>query len=101
MLKVGQIVDGKYRVERLLGQGGMGAVFEGYHLLVERRVAIKVLPTNVQDESLLKRFLREARATAGLQHPNIVRAHDLDHEDRVHFLVMDYVEGVLLHELVV
>ena len=92
---------GKYRILERLGSGGMAFVYLCEHRMLGQRVAIKMLPTSLQDPSLFKRFLREARAGALLQHPNIVRAHDLDEENRVHFLVMDFVDGVLLHDLVV
>jgi hypothetical protein len=66
-----------------------------------RRVAIKVLPQNrVNDSSYLDRFYREAKAAAALDHPNIVRAYDVDHEGNVHYLVMEYVEGRDLQRMV-
>jgi serine/threonine protein kinase len=91
---------GKYKILERLGSGGMAFVYLCEHRTLRHRVAIKVLPTSVQDPSHLKRFLREARASAALQHPNIVRAYDLDEEDRAHFLIMDYVAGSLLHDIV-
>jgi serine/threonine protein kinase len=91
---------GKYKILERLGSGGMAQVYLCAHKTLGQRVAIKVLPSSLQDPSLLKRFLREARASAVLQHPNIVRAHDLDEEDRVHFLVMEYIEGSLLQDIV-
>ena len=98
-------VLGKYRLLSLLGKGGMSAVYLAEHMLMRRRCAIKVLPsTRVNDSSYLGRFHREAQAVASLDHPNIVRAYDVDHEkdgDRdIHFLVMEYVEGRSLHEVV-
>jgi serine/threonine protein kinase len=91
---------GKYKILERLGSGGMALVYLCEHRTLRQRVAIKVLPTSIQDESHLKRFLREARAAAALQHLNIVRAYDLDEEDRAHFLIMDYVQGSLLHDIV-
>ena len=98
-------VLGKYRLLSLLGKGGMSAVYLAEHMLMRRRCAIKVLPsTRVNDSSYLGRFHREAQAVASLDHPNIVRAYDVDHEkdgDRdIHFLVMEYVEGRSLHEVI-
>src|SRR5262245_61866568 len=72
---------GKYKILEQLGQGGMGAVYLCEHLLMRRRVAIKVLPQDkAGDPASLERFYREARAVAALDHPNIVRAHDIDQE---------------------
>ena len=92
---------GKYRLLDHLGTGGMSSVFLAEHPLMRRRVAIKVLPRNrVHDSSYLARFHREARAVASLDHPNIVRAFDVDNEDDVHYLVMEYIEGHDLKSLV-
>ena len=85
---------GKYRLLDHLGTGGMSSVFLAEHPLMRRRVAIKVLPKNrVNDSSYLARFHREARAVASLDHPNIVRAFDVDNDGDVHYLVMEYIEG--------
>jgi len=94
---------GKYRLRRLLGKGGMSSVYLAEHVLMRRHCAIKVLPINrVEGTSYLERFHREARAVASLDHPNIVRAYDIDHESEgekdIHFLVMEYVDGESLHE---
>jgi serine/threonine protein kinase len=92
---------GKYKLLNHLGSGGMSSVYLAEHLVMRRRVAIKILPTNrVSDSSYLARFHREARAAAALDHPNIVRAFDVDHEGDVHYLVMEYVEGRDLRVLV-
>lgn len=92
---------GKYKLMNHLGSGGMSSVYLAEHLVMRRRVAIKILPTNrVSDSSYLARFHREARAAAALDHPNIVRAFDVDHEGDVHYLVMEYVEGRDLRVLV-
>lgn len=91
-------VLGRYRLLSLLGTGEMSAVYLAEHVMMERRCAIKVLPANkVQDTSYLGRFHREARAVASLNHPNIVKAFDVDKQieggAEIHFLVMEYVEG--------
>lgn len=92
---------GKYRLLSHLGSGGMSAVYLAEHVLMRRRVAIKVLPTSRKDDSsYLERFHREAQAVAALDHRNIVRAYDVDQENDRHFLVMEYVPGQSLHELV-
>ncbi|RMG39018.1 MAG: serine/threonine protein kinase [Planctomycetota bacterium] len=96
---------GKYRLLALLGKGGMSSVYLAEHVLMRRRCAIKVLPTKrVNDSSYLARFHREAQAVASLDHPNIVRAYDIDTEtdkdNEIHFLVMEYVDGKSLQEIV-
>jgi eukaryotic-like serine/threonine-protein kinase len=92
---------GKYKLLDHLGTGGMSSVYLAEHLLMRRRVAIKVLPTNRSDDSSrVRRFHREARAVAALDHPNIVRAFDIDQEGDVHFLVMEYIRGRDLKTLV-
>jgi serine/threonine protein kinase len=97
---------GKYRLLSLLGRGGMSSVYLAEHTLMRRRCAIKVLPAKrVADSSYLARFHREAQAVASLDHPNIVRAYDVDQQtDRdaeIHFLVMEYVDGLSLQDLVI
>jgi serine/threonine protein kinase len=92
---------GKYKVLEKLGAGGMAQVFLCEHKLMRRRVAIKVLPTaKADDPSSLERFYREARAVAAVDHPNIVRAYDIDQDENLHFLVMEYVDGTNLQDLV-
>lgn len=92
---------GKYRLLSHLGSGGMSSVYLAEHRLMRRRVAIKVLPrANIVGTSHLERFHREAQAVAALDHRNIVRAYDVDQEGDVHFLVMEYVSGRSLHEIV-
>src|SRR5262249_8481869 len=81
---------GKYRVLERLGFGGMGTVYLCEHLLVKRKVAVKVLPTARADSpAAVGRFYREARAAGVLDHPNLVKAHDVDEDNGLHFLVMD------------
>jgi serine/threonine protein kinase len=92
---------GKYKLLDHLGTGGMSAVYLAEHVNMHRRVAIKVLPTQrVHDSSYLARFYREARAAASLDHPNIVRAYDVDNQGDTHYLVMEYVQGQDMQRLV-
>jgi serine/threonine protein kinase len=91
----------RYEVGRLLGAGGMAEVFEGRDRLLARRVAIKVLQAQfVRDPSFLIRFKREAQAAASLSHPNIVGVYDTGTEDGTHFIVMEYVDGRTLKEVI-
>src|SRR3954469_10077161 len=92
---------GKYKVLERLGSGGVGAVYLCGHKLMRRRVAVKVLPTaKAADESALARFYREARAVAALDHPNVVHAYDIDQDESLHFLVMEYVDGSNLQDVI-
>jgi eukaryotic-like serine/threonine-protein kinase len=94
-------IGAKYRLLELIGAGGMGAVYLCEHTIMKRLVALKVLPTDkLDDQSNLDRFFREARAVAALDHPNIVRAYDIDQFEKLHFLVMEYVDGTSLQEIV-
>jgi serine/threonine protein kinase len=94
-------ISGKYKLMELIGAGGMGAVYLCEHVHMQRLVALKVLPTDkLSDESSLERFYREARAAGKLDHPNIVRAHDIDKDGTTHFLVMEYVDGASLQDIV-
>jgi serine/threonine protein kinase len=97
----GFVINDRYKVLEVLGAGGMGKVYLCEHILLKRLVALKVLPFDQVDKpSALERFYREARALAALDHPNIVRAHDMDRDRKLHFLVMEYVDGASLQELV-
>jgi serine/threonine protein kinase len=92
---------GKYRVLERLGTGGMGSVYLCEHMVMGRRVAVKVLPTSQADNpASLARFYREARASGVLDHPNLVKAHDIDQDGPLHFLVMEYIDGINLQDLV-
>lgn len=93
---------GKYKVLRPLGSGGMSQVFLCEHVVMRHWVALKLLHvSDGNDPSAISRFIREARAAASVNHPNVVRAHDIDQaEGKYHYIVMDYVDGVNLHDLV-
>jgi serine/threonine protein kinase len=92
---------GKYKLLDHLGKGGMSNVYLAEHMLMQRRVAIKVLPSDrVENQAYLDRFQQEARAAARLDHPNIVHAYDVEHTGKTHYLVMEYVKGKDLHAFV-
>jgi serine/threonine protein kinase len=91
---------GKYKVLEHLGTGGMGSVFLCEHRHMRRRVAVKILPPDPADPAHVERVRREAQAVAMLDHPNIVRAFDLDREGGLHFLVMEYIDGASLQYVV-
>src|SRR4051812_10747226 len=91
---------GGYRILERLGSGGTGTVYLAEHEVMKRRAAIKILPPQLANApAILERFRREAQAAAVLDHPNIVRAYDFRHEGSVHFLVMEYVEGPNLEDV--
>ena len=95
------LVLGNYVVLDKIGQGGMGQVYKAQHKRMKRVVALKVLPSAMtKTPEAVQRFQREVEAAAKLAHPNIVTAYDADEADGVHFLVMEYVEGEDLAELV-
>jgi hypothetical protein len=91
---IGQSI-GKYRIIKLLGQGGMGAVFEAQHQTINQRVAIKVLhPKLTSDETSVQRFLHEARTTSLVHHPGLVKVHDFGQlPDGAAYMMMEYLEG--------
>jgi serine/threonine protein kinase len=96
-----RFIIGKYRILERLGAGGMASVYLCEHRRMRRRVAVKVLPASkANDPAALERFYREARAVAALDHPNIVRAYDIDQAGELHFLIMEYVEGATLQQMV-
>lgn len=104
-----QILKGKYRGFRLgkyalqnhIGTGGMSTVYLSEHPIMRRPVAIKVLPkSRVSKSSYLERFELEARAVATMDHPNIVRAYDIDNDGDTHYIVMEFVEGMDLQRMV-
>src|SRR4051794_40347597 len=90
----------RYRVVRLIGHGGMGAVYEAEHLVMGRRVALKVIhPRFMSSPAAVERFRREVQSAARLHHPNIVTAFDAEQAGGTHILVMEFVEGTTLSQL--
>ena len=101
---VGQVLDDKYRLEQLLGQGGMGAVYLATHLGTERYVALKLIsPQFMRNSEFVERFKREARAAGRLRHPNVVDVTDFGfarvQEGQVAYLVMEYLDGCTLGDV--
>jgi eukaryotic-like serine/threonine-protein kinase len=93
---------GPYRVQSLLGAGGMGEVYLATDPRLDRAVALKILPQDLTgDADRLQRFMREAKAASALNHPNVATIHDVGESDGVHFIVMEYVEGDTLAEQMV
>jgi hypothetical protein len=94
------LILSRYKILRPLGKGGMGAVFLAEHAVMRRQVAVKILPPDRAKNTVdLERFYREGRAAARLDHPNIVHVFDIAEAGGVHFMVMEYVPGVTLQEM--
>lgn len=97
---VGAEFDG-YRIVRLLGQGGMGAVYEGKELALNRRVAIKILTMDInRNPDGVKRFRREAKAVASISHPNIAQVYRVGMYGDYHYYAMEYVDGKSLEDMI-
>lgn len=101
---IGEVLDEKYRLESLLGRGGMGAVYLATHLGTERPVALKIItPQLMKNDEFVERFKREARAAGRLRHPNVVDVTDFGFAhvgaERVAYLVMEYLDGCTLSDV--
>jgi len=96
-----QVFTGRYQIVRHLARGGMAEVYLARDLLLDRPVALKVLfPEFATDRSFVERFRREARSAANLNHPNIVSIYDWGEEGGTYFIVMEYVDGLTLRDVV-
>ncbi|MDT4898971.1 MAG: serine/threonine protein kinase, bacterial [Acidobacteriota bacterium] len=101
---IGEVLDEKYHIEKLLGQGGMGAVYLATHLGTERPVALKIIaPEFMRNDEFIERFKREAKAAGRLRHPNVVDVTDFGFaqrgRERVAYLVMEYLDGCTLADV--
>jgi eukaryotic-like serine/threonine-protein kinase len=96
---IGKLFDGRYRLERRIGAGGMADVYLAEDESLHRRVAIKILADRyTQDDGFVERFRREATAAAGLNHPNIVSIYDRGEAEGTYYIAMEYIEGPTLKE---
>lgn len=94
---VGAVLDNRYRIDKIIGMGGMAVVFRGEDLLMRRTVAIKILKDDVaRDEASVKRFINESKAVSILSHPNIVSIYDVSVRADAKYIVMEYLEGITL-----
>ncbi|MGE7271926.1 Stk1 family PASTA domain-containing Ser/Thr kinase [Brevibacillus panacihumi] len=95
-------LGGRYQLEARVGGGGMAIVYKARDLILNRQVAVKVLRSQFgTDEDFVNRFRREAQAVASLSHPNVVGVYDVGQENDTHYMVMEYVEGSTLKEMIV
>jgi serine/threonine protein kinase/dienelactone hydrolase len=98
-LRIGTELADKYRIEDVVGRGGMGIVYKAEDTKLKRRVALKFLPSElIQDKEAKERFILEAQTAAALAHPNICTIHEINEEDGEYFIAMEYVEGQNLRE---
>ena len=94
---VGRVFDNRYRIEKVIGIGGMAIVFKATDMLMRRTVAVKILKDEISaDEQSVKRFINESKAVAMLSHPNIVNIYDVSVRDNIKYIVMEFVEGITL-----
>ncbi len=97
---IGKVLGGRYKIIEMLGQGEMGTVYKAYDTRLERTVAIRVLSESLSSNTnYIKRFYLEAGAIAQLSHPNIVSIYDIDREDSLYYISMEYLKGKTLREL--
>ena len=100
MLTKGQKINDRYEIIKTIGEGGMANVYLAEDTILERKVAIKVLRGDLSnDEKFIRRFKREALSVSNLSHPNIVEVYDVGEEDGNYYIVMEYIEGKTLKQL--
>jgi serine/threonine protein kinase len=98
---IGQELRGRYEILSRVGGGGMAIVYKAQDKLLNRNVAVKVLRQQFgQDEEFIRRFRREAQSAASLSHPNVVSIYDVGQEGDIHYIVMEYIEGHNLNEII-
>lgn len=94
---VGQTLDNRYRIDKIIGVGGMAVVFRAFDILAGRNVAVKILKDDIaRDEVSVKRFINESKAVSMLSHPNIVTIYDVSVRSDAKYIVMEYIEGITL-----
>lgn len=100
-MMIGKRINDRYKVVSAIGGGGMANVFLAHDMILDRNVAVKVLRIDLADESnLIRRFQREAQSATSLVHPNIVSIYDVGEENDLHYIVMEYVEGMDLKQYI-
>jgi serine/threonine protein kinase len=98
---IGRIIEGKYEILDKIGEGGMAIVYKAYQKNLERIVALKVIKESfASNEDFLKKFIREAKAMAGISHPNVIRVYDYGQDGDLYFIVMEYLDGDTLDKII-
>ena len=101
MIAKGHMINDRYQIIRMIGEGGMANVYLAHDTILDRDVAVKILRGDLaNDEKFVRRFQREAIAASSLSHPNIVEMYDVGEDDGKYFIVMEYVEGKTLKSLI-
>ena len=101
MLSKGQKINDRYEIVTSVGEGGMANVYLAHDTILDRNVALKVLRGDLEDnEKFIRRFQREAKSVSDLSHPNIVEVYDVGEEEGQHYIVMEYIDGKTLKQLV-
>lgn len=96
---IGHVISGRYKIESVLGQGGMSSVYKAIDPNLQRTVAVKLIhPHLSSDQQFVRRFEQEAAAVAQLRHPNIIQVYDFNHDDDLYYMVLEYVEGETLQQ---
>ena len=101
MIVKGQKINDRYEIIKSIGEGGMANVYLAHDVILDRDVAVKILRGDLaNDEKFVRRFQREALSASSLSHPNIVEVYDVGEDDGKYYIVMEYVEGKTLKDLV-
>ena len=102
MITKGDLIDNRYKIIKSIGEGGMANVYLAFDTILEREVAVKILRGDLSDdEKFIRRFQREANSASSLRHPNIVEMYDVGEDNGQYFIVMEYIEGKNLKDLLI
>ena len=99
-LSIGMVLEGRYRIDAVVGRGGTGVVYQGIDLTLSRRIAVKALLERAADPITLARFLHEARNLASVEHPGLVPVYAVGQEHGAHYMVMKYIDGSTLADVI-
>jgi len=98
---LGKRLEGRYEIQELIGTGGMSNVYKAHDVIDRRDVAVKILRDEFLDnDEFLRRFKNESKAIAVMSHPNIVRVHDVSFTSSIHYIVMEYIDGITLKDYI-
>lgn len=101
MIEKGKMISERYEILKSIGEGGMANVYLGYDTILNRKVAIKILRGDLaNDEKFVRRFQREALSASSLSHPNIVEMYDVGEDNGMYYIIMEYIEGKTLKQLI-